>query len=136
MLALVCGNTISSQYETRFVSFIQHTQTKERGMSTFEQLKARELVVTGHFVYPSRLHGNDFVSHRGKIFPNHSLSPTALNVDEFRDDNVETVVGRELYAAIRAQCVADHLSELRNMKVFRFCKAECRKPLHLAKWWW
>jgi orotate phosphoribosyltransferase len=87
-------------------------------LNTLEQLKARGLVVTGHFVYPSRLHGDDFVCTE-KIFHEPRLvSHLGSNVaHEFKDDNIEAVVGRELCAAILAQCVAHHLSELRNENV-------------------
>ncbi len=120
MLALVCGNSISPQYET-CVSYRSFNKLWEYDVDILNELKTRDFIVEGHFVYSSRLHGNDFV-RISEIFEDshfvHRLG--GLIAGEFIADEIDMVVGRVLSATLLGQAVAYHLATLTEKKVLLF----------------
>ena len=74
---------------------------------------------TGHFVFTSGLHGDSYLN-KDALYPyTHDTSKLCkVMAERFADKNVEVVVGPTMGAAILAQLVAYHLSELTGREVY------------------
>ena len=60
----------------------------------FETFKKAGALLEGHFIYASGRHGNQFLqAARVLQFPEHTEALCAAMADQFRDDNIELVVG-------------------------------------------
>ena len=73
----------------------------------------------GHFVFTSGRHGDSYVN-KDALYPyTHDTSLLCkVMAERFADKNIEVVVGPTMGAAILAQLVAYHLSELTDREVY------------------
>tara|TARA_R110001592_G_scaffold43159_3_gene140111 strand:- start:133 stop:708 length:576 start_codon:yes stop_codon:yes gene_type:complete len=65
--------------------------TEAEVLATFKEVGA---LLEGHFIYASGRHGNQFLqAARVLQYPEHTGALCAAMADQFRDDNIELVVG-------------------------------------------